>query len=209
MPSKTSLPMIMVVLGLSTRTVAEVITRSTEIANAIAAASKMFPTPPVPIATVLSDISALSAAETNAIARTKGLITIRDAKLAVVIADCKQLHGYVQTQANANPTQAAEIAAAAAMTLRKAGARHKSDLAVKQTVSTTVKVTAKSVKGARSHEWQYSTDGGKTWIAAPPTSQSSTTIPNLTPGVLHMFRQRVITKAGPSDWSQPFSFLVS
>ncbi len=95
------------------------------------------------------------------------------------------------------------------MSLRKVGARHKSDLAVKQVVSGTVKVVAKGVLGSRSHEWQYSTDGGKTWVTTPPTTQASTTIPGLQPGVLTTFRQRVVTKVGPSDRSQPISVLVS
>jgi hypothetical protein len=137
------------------------------------------------------------------------MVAIRDDKQQVVVADMHQLHGYVQQLASATPAQAQIIAESAAMTLRKTGARHKSDLAVTQTVSGAVKVVAKSVLGARSHEWQLSTDGGKTWTNATPSAQATTTITGLQPGVLTMFRQRVITKTGPSDWSQPISTLVS
>ena len=59
-----------------------------------------------------------------------------------------------------------------------------------------------------SYEWQYSTDAGKTWLAAPSTLQSKTTIPGLTPGATAMFRYRPVTKKGEGDWSQPTSLLV-
>jgi hypothetical protein len=69
-------------------------------------------------------------------------------------------------------------------------------------------VIAKATKGAKANEWQYSLDGGKTWIDLPPTTKASTAIQNLTPGTSVSIRQRVLTKAGLSDWGQPFSTLV-
>jgi hypothetical protein len=98
----------------------------------------------------------------------------------------------VQQLANASPTQAANIAAAAAMALRKSGAHPKSDLTVNQTVSGTVHVVARTVKGAKSHEWQYSVDGGKTWTSASPTTKANTLISGLSPGTLVQVRQRAI-----------------
>ncbi len=95
------------------------------------------------------------------------------------------------------------------MTLRKARVYHKSDLATSQEVSSTVKVVAKATQGGRSYEWQYSTDGGKTWVSVSPTTQASVSIPNLVPGVMTMFRQRAVTKSGPTDWSNPVSTLVT
>ncbi len=117
--SKTSLPIIYVVLGLPIKPVSAVITRATAIVNAMTAAGKMFPSPPLPYSTVTSDISALGSAEADTKTRAAGTVTIRDGKLAIVIADVHQLHGYVQQVANASPAQAAEIAEAAGMSLRK------------------------------------------------------------------------------------------
>jgi hypothetical protein len=95
------------------------------------------------------------------------------------------------------------------MMLRKVTAAHKQPLSVKQTVSGSVKVVAKATKGARGNEWQYSLDGGKTWIDVPPTTQANTTIHSLIPGAVVSYRQRVLTKAGLGDWSQPISALVT
>ncbi len=84
----------------------------------------------------------------------------------------------------------------------------KSDLVTKQLVSGSVKV-AKATQGGRSYEWQYSTDGGKTWLSAPSTTQANATIHGLQSGVVTSFRQRAITKVGPTEWSQPIAALVS
>ena len=206
MQNKTS---IHIVLGLPTRPTSALITRSTVIVNTMTENAKMFPSPPIAFTTVTSDITALATAEAATKTRTAGLVTLRNDKKLVVIADMHQLHAYVQQLANATPAQAGAIAAAAAMTLPKTAEHHKSDLAAHPIVSGTIKLMAKAVRGGRSHEWQYSTDGGKTWTSVPPTTQASTTIPGLQPGVLHAFRQRVVMKDGPSDWSQPISLLVS
>ncbi len=107
--SKTSLPIIFVVLGLPTKPVSALITRATAIVNAMTAGGKMFPSPPIALPTVTSDISALASAEVDTKTRTAGMVTIRDGKLAIVVADVHQLHGYVQQVANASPAQAAEI----------------------------------------------------------------------------------------------------
>jgi hypothetical protein len=51
-----------------------------------------------------------------------------------------------------------------------------------------------------------STDGGKTWVALPPTLQARTTVTGLTPGSSAQFRHRAVTKAGAADWSLPITF---
>ena len=87
----------------------------------------------------------------------------------------------------------------------------KAPLALKATkVSGTVNLVAKATKGARLNEWQYSLDGGKTWIALPATTKATTTVASLTPGATVMAQQRVFTKAdGWGNWTQPVSLLVT
>jgi hypothetical protein len=43
-------------------------------------------------------------------------------------------------------------------------------------------VVAASAARRASYEWEYSTDGGKTWIAAPATLQAKTKISGLAQG---------------------------
>jgi hypothetical protein len=121
----------------------------------------------------------------------------------------QQLRGYVEIVASANPAQASTIAQDAAMALKKSPTRHKSDLAVKGVASGSVKVVAKALKGAKANEFQYSTDGGKTWIGAPVSTQAHATITGLQPGTTVSYRHRPITKAGPGDWSQTVTGIVT
>jgi hypothetical protein len=195
----TPLHLIQVVLGLPKPTAA-IIVRLTAILDAMTANSSTFPTPPIALATVKVHVAALSSAEAAMKSRTVGNKAARDDAKALVIADAKQLHAYVQQLANASPSQAATIAADAAMKLHKAGAHPKADVTVKQKVSGAVHVSARSVKGAKSHEWQLSSDGGKSWTTLSPTTQASTTITGITPGTLVQVRHRIVVKGGPGDW---------
>jgi hypothetical protein len=199
---------LVVVLALAINSIAKLIARATTIVNAIEANKATFATPTPPLAQVTAAIAAL----TNAEAAFKGHLGTRadrdNAKAALVLL-MQQLHVYVQGVVTANPGQAEVIAQDAAMTLRKLGAHNKPALAVKQTVSQAVDVAAKALKGAGAYEWQYSLDGGKTWLAAPPSTGAKTTITGLPSGTMVSFRQRAVTKAGPGDWSQPISALVS
>ena len=205
---KTKTPNI-VLLGLPKGTsIPKLIVRVTTIANAMAADKTMFPSPTPALAQVLSDTTALTSAETAFKAHT-GTRTARDDARDVVVVDAHGLHTYVQSLVNANPAQAEAIATAAAMTLKKAGLAHKNALEVKQTISGTVHVIARATKGAKANHWQYTTDGGKTWIDAPPTTKASTTIASLTPGITVQVRHRVLTKTGLGDWSEDVTHVVA
>jgi hypothetical protein len=160
-----ALKVICIVLGLP-RPVAALIIRMSAILEAMGANKGTFPSPTPALSVAQAHLDALQAAETATKTHASGTVQARDAAKALVIADANQLHGYVQQLANATPTQADIIATAAAMSLRKAPVRSKSDLAVKQTVSGTVVVAAKATTGSRSYEWQVSTDGGKTWLSS-------------------------------------------
>lgn len=206
---KTTTPRTIVVVLALPKPVPALIIRMNAIIAAMTANKASFPSPPLVLTTASSHVSALSTAEVAAKTHAVGTIQARDDAQKLVIADAGQLHAYVAQVVNASPNQAATLAAAAAMSLRKSGTRSKSDLAVKQSVSGSVVATAKSVAGAKSHEWQYSLDGGKTWTSAPPTTKATTTIQGLPPGTLTQFRQRAITKAGATDWTAPVTMAVS
>jgi hypothetical protein len=166
---------------------------------------------PSPALTVLqSHLDDLSTKQALAKTRAAGAVADRDAAKKVVSDDLNSECSYVESVVSADPTNAATIAGDAGMYLRKSPTVSKPTLAVKPgTVTGAVKVVAKATAGAKINEWQYSVDGGKTWIDLPPTSKATTTIQNLTPATTVMFRQRVFTKSGLSDWSQPVSALIN
>lgn len=195
----TALHTIFVVLGLP-KAVAALIIRLNAILDAMAANKTTFPSPPVPFATAQAHVAALVSAEADVQAKKPGTKPVRDAALLLVKQDAQQLHGYVQTLCNASPSEAATIAANAAMALHKKGAPTKADIAVKQQISGTVHVSARSIKNAKSHEWQLSSDGGKTWSVLPPTSKASTLVSGIAPGTTVQVRHRIVTTTGPTDW---------
>jgi hypothetical protein len=198
---------IQIVLNLPNR-VDALITRTTTIHDAIAQNAKTFPSPtPTPVV-FAGHIADLSSKQATAKTRAHGAAAIRDDARKLVILDCKQLAAYVQAIANANPDNADSIAGQADMTVRKRTKPSKPPLGAKQKLSGEVQLTAKALKGARANDWQFSSDGGKTWISVSTSTKAKTVVTGLQPGTTVMFRHRAITKAGPQDWGQPISTLV-
>jgi hypothetical protein len=207
--SKNTQPQIRVVLR-KPKSIVALLAFSEAIYTAMAANAKLFASPNPPLAQFTSDTSALHTAQLATATKTAGTAATRDEKLAIVETDLENLRAYVQTVANATPAQAASIAAAAGMSLRKAASPSKAPLTVKAGPSSgAVQVSAKvGAAGHVAHEWQYSTDG-KTWTSAPSTLQGKTTITGLTPGSLVYVRHRVLTKTGDGDWDDAVSMIVS
>jgi hypothetical protein len=196
------------VLKLSNK-VKTLITYAQSVATAMSANTTAFAAPTPTLATFQADIAALVTAETAVVARTKGAVEIRDAKLAVVKGDLENLRTYVQGVSDAaNPTNAAAIIESAGMTLRKVTLHNKAQLAIKQgTVSGTVVLTAKAAGKRAAYDWQYSTDQ-KTWTAPAPTLQAKTDVSGLTAGTLYYFRVQPLLRTGEQNWSEIVSFMV-
>ena len=168
-----------------------------------------FPTPTPPLAALSVAINDLQAAETAALARTKGAAAARNEKRTVLVAALQQLRAHIQSVADVDPTKATAIIESAGVAVRKTPTRSARAFAAKQgAVSGVAKVTAAAASRRASYEWQYSNDGGKTWITAPVTLQAKTTIAGLVPGSTVQFKYRAVTKTGEADWSQPLSLLV-
>ena len=183
---------------------------SKSVLEALTTNKAMFPSPNPPLASFSSDITTLDTAQTATQARTKGTVAARNTALATVEGDLAHLAAYVQTVVDATPGNAAEIASAAGLSLRKSTAHTKPDLSAKPDPkeSGAIEVAAK-VGGVRSsHDWQYSTDGGKTWTSVSSTLAAKTTITGLTPATTVSVRHRAVTKTGPDPWSQPLTVVV-
>jgi hypothetical protein len=168
-----------------------------------------FPTPTPTLAAVTEAINELQTAETAALARTKGAVAVRNEKRAALVTLLQQLRGYIQTTADGNPENSASVIQSAGVALKKTPVRAKRVFAAKfGPVSGSVHLVTDAAARRASYEWQYSVDGGKTWVSAPTTLQTKTTISGLTPGATVVFRYRAVTKTGEGDWSQPQSLIV-
>ena len=75
-------------------------------------------------------------------------------------------------------------------------------------VTGSVTLVAPSADRRASYEWEYSADGGTTWVPAAPTLQAKTVVPGLKAGTTVQFRYRPVVRGGAQNWSQPVSLLV-
>jgi hypothetical protein len=75
-------------------------------------------------------------------------------------------------------------------------------------VTGSVKLVAASAGRRAAHNWQYSLDGGKTWVDAASTLQAKATITGLTAGATVQFRYQLLIKTGEENWSQVVQLVV-
>ena len=168
-----------------------------------------FPSPAPALAALVTAIEDLQTAETAALSRVKGAVAVRNEKRAALVTLLEQEKSYVQTTADANLETATSVIESAHIGVRKIPVhKPRTFEALQGAVSGSAKLVAKSAGARASYEWQYSIDGGKTWVPAPVTLQAKTTITGLTPATSVMFRYRPVTKKGEGDWSQTLSLLV-
>jgi hypothetical protein len=168
-----------------------------------------FPSPTPTPAEITTAIDDLQVAEAAVLTRVKGAVAVRNQKRAALVVLLQELRGYIQKVADADPTNAAAIIESAGFAVRKTAARKPRTFVAKAgPVSGTAELNAVFAGQRSSYEWQYSTDGGKTWIVAPVTIQAKTTIAGLVPGATVQFRYRPVTRTGEGNWSEPVSLIV-
>lgn len=183
------------------------------VAQAIAIAltnNPHIPKPTPSVAALTAAIAALVAAENTALTRVKGAVVQRNAARKALVQLLQLLGANVQDAADADPDNALTIIESVGLRTRKPTVRPPRVFAATQgTVSGAAKLVAPSAGPRSSYEWELSTDGGKTWVPAPPSVQAKTTVPGLASGTSVQFRYRTVTpKAGAGNWSAPVSLLV-
>jgi hypothetical protein len=168
-----------------------------------------FPTAAPTLVTVTTAINDLQTAEAAALARTKGAVITRNEKRTALVALLQQLKGTIQAAADANVENGASIIASAGVAVRKTVVHAPRVFGAKPgAVTGSAKLVAASAGHRASYEWEYSIDGGKTWVTLPVTLQAKTTVVGLAAGSTAQFRYRGVTKTGEGNWSQPVSLLV-
>jgi hypothetical protein len=169
-----------------------------------------FPVPRPSLAVVRKAIDALDAAQTYRLTRTKGSAEVRDAKRVALLLLLEQLKTYVQRIANANAEHAVSIIESAGMYVKNVRGPAPRVFTVKQgRVSGEVDVGVPKAGERAGYEFQYSLDGGKTWLGVPFTTKTTVTIPGLKPGSTVHVRYRTVVKGVTGEWSQAISIIVS
>ena len=163
------------------------------------------------IAQVGQDVAALDAAGVPAKNRVPGAVAARDLKDRTCKEDMEAWARIVQVAADANPSQARTIIESMGMFVKTITIREKLPLTIEvQQVPGAVKAVAKAgPKGTRVFfEFQYSADGGKTWLPGGMTTDSSIVITGLPSATYVGFRYRTTNKNVPGPWSQVVTDLV-
>jgi hypothetical protein len=168
-----------------------------------------FATPSPTLASITQAINDLQTAETAVLARTKGAATTRNDKRTALLTLLQELRSYIQVQADANMDTGAAIIESAGIAVKKTAVRAPRVFAAKPAdVSGSVKLVTNSAGHRASYEWEYTTNGGQSWVTMPTTLQAKTSLSGLTSGSTVQFRYRPVTKTGEGNWSQPVSLLV-
>jgi hypothetical protein len=167
------------------------------------------PNPTPTLAAVTAAIHDLQSAEAGAISRLKGAVATRNSKRKALVATLQQLRSYIQSVSDADESNGPAVIESAGLAVRKQATRKPRVFAAKPGRTNGVATLVAASSGHRaSYEWEYSTDGGKTWVAAPPTLQAKTTVTDLVPGSTVQFRYRGVIKTGAADWSAPVSLAI-
>ena len=171
--------------------------------------NQYFPKPSPPLTKVSLAASDLERAQSAVDARNRGAYVQRDLKRAALVLLMQGLALYVQSIADADPRNAAIIIESAGMSVRKVNTHGQRVFAVKQApASGSVDVVAPSAARRASYDWQWSTDGGKTWHAAASTVKASTTLSGFVAGTVVCIRYRANVNAREGQWSNPVALLV-
>jgi len=172
------------------------------------AGNPYFPSPNVPIATLLAHVADLEAAEVVTRSGLRGAAAARNAKLIIVKGDLEQLRIYVQTVARQHGEDAAAVVVSSGMSIKQVAGPKKPDFEAKQGKrSGSVRLVVRHPGVVTSFDWQYSIDG-EHWTDAQSKVRANVDIDGLTPGTRYWFRYRTLTAEGTSDWSERLTLLV-
>ena len=168
-----------------------------------------FPAPVPSLAKVQAAIDALDKAQAATLSKTKGLVSVRNDARKKLRDLLLRLKGHVQAVANDNPEFAVSIIKSAGMDIVERPARRKPILGVYPgPVSGSVRLVATAVAKEASYEWQWSADGGKTWVTERRTQQANTVVRRLQPGTRYGFRFQAVTRRLTTNWCDPVFYVV-
>ena len=168
-----------------------------------------FPNPQPTVAAMTTALNELVMTEAGAKRRATGAVALRNAKQRALVTLLEEWRTYVQSTADANPENAPHIIQSSGVMLRQTPQRKFLGFHAKLgTAPGSVKLVAPAAARRASYDWQYSIDGGKTWVDLLHTLQAKRTVTGLPAMTTVQFRYYATLKTGQTAWSQPISILV-
>ena len=203
------------ILRLTRKSTASVLGKAYAVNNGMGADVTRFSAPVPPLATLKDQATKVEVAERLVGTRVKGAAAARNVQRELLVRMLETECSYVQTLCDASPDQAVAIIEAAGLAVAVTPARNQAILKVTLGVpSGTVELhaNAASLAGRSGKKicfnWQWTTDGGKTFTSMPTTPHAKTTIANLQPLTVVGFRVSTTNTKGPGEWSQIVTTVV-
>jgi len=205
--------------GTSKKDVPGVLDRSQAMYNGFIANIGMFGSPTITMVAFLALITALVTAQQHATGtKAKGSASLRNTKRDSLWTAMDALRAYVQGLADvASAENAVAIIEAAGMLVAAAPAHQKAVLTATLTAMLGVvrlDANASLLKGKAAawkqvtFNWQWSSDGGKSWNSISSTPYASTDVTGLAPMATYSFRVSATIGKVTEPWSQAVSLLV-
>jgi hypothetical protein len=172
--------------------------------------ASLFPFPKPPLAAIEAAIAAFADAQTATYTRAAGKVADRDARRRDLDVLLDQICHYVQQTADADREHATSIIEYSGIHVKKTRSLPRRVFtATSGRVSGQVILRAPRAGNRAGYEWEYSTDGMKTWVSLGFTVRASTTVDGIMPGATVYCRYRCVTKDGTGDWSDWVSIIVT
>jgi hypothetical protein len=184
----------------------------------IEAHADLFLKPDPPLSDIMDQTAVVEKAQVLAATRAKGTAKARNVQLGILVGLLEAEVLYVQGVADksATPEQAAATIEAAGLTVALVPQHPKPVLAVKQgptfgsvLVEANLTILTGRSKKKAFFNWQYTADGGVTWLTLPSTPKAHTSLAGLKPLTTYGFRVSLTNSDGiAGEWSQAVYFLV-
>lgn len=198
-------------LDLKGDNVSVILVRAVVVADAFEAKAVLLSNPPIPIPVFRGQITSLEDAQLLVKKRIPNSVPTRNTARITLCNSLDLYRAYLQLTADASSDPASVIVAGGMKVVAyTTAAKPLLDARLDTQGAVVLRANARALCKSKSRffNWQYTTDGGKTWFAAPSTPNASTRIAGLPPLSLCGFRVSVTSMAGQSDWSQSVSLRV-
>lgn len=190
--------------------------RGTAVCDGLGSDLTLFANPNPSLAVLAKKLALFSKAQQAAVTtHAKGDYLDRNATAISLLTSLESARGYVQELADTHPADAEIIIVKGGMVVAQGSSYYKPLLHVRQQkpggpvdlLAHVTKLTENTV-GAVFFNWQYTSDGGATWITLPPTTRGRTEVDGLTPLSTYGFRVAVTDAKGTGIWGQMVTFVV-
>lgn len=205
--------------GIDLTKIPEVLSCATGIYKGIEGDKATYSAPNPGLPEFYSLIQNLADAQQVATTRVRGAAATRDMHRRYLITGMENERMYIQSLADASPLQAKALIENAGFVATTRGTHSKGILILrlgKQSGSVDCDANVGMLLGAgtprpnqsRFFNWQYTLDGGKTFVPMPSTTTGKTTLTNLPVLTVVGVRVNINLFDGPSDWTPVTSILV-